>query len=220
MKRSAAEIIREYGPFPGVDHVAGVTYDGQHVWFASGDRLNALDEKTGEKGRAIDVAAHAGTAFDGRHLFQLSGDRIQKIDPKTGRVLSTIAATGGAEFGTRLGPRDALDGSISQPKNPSNRSRYRGGASHHQIQPLRHRSHLGRRRALARHVRRRRERFTTRRHSNWGGSEKLDMPLGVSVSGLKSDGGDQFFCGGEGSGKVRAVRRPQARHQNRVRRSV
>ena len=81
MKRSAAEILREYGPFPGVEHVAGVTYDGQHVWFASGDKLNALDPKTGEKVRAIDVAAHAGTAFDGHHLFQLSGDRIQKIDP-------------------------------------------------------------------------------------------------------------------------------------------
>ena len=36
MIRSAAEIVREYGPFPGVDSVDGVTYDGQHVWFASG----------------------------------------------------------------------------------------------------------------------------------------------------------------------------------------
>jgi hypothetical protein len=59
MKRSAAEILREYGPFPGVEHVAGVTYDGQHVWFASGDKLNALDPKTGKKVRAIDVAAGA-----------------------------------------------------------------------------------------------------------------------------------------------------------------
>ena len=99
MKRSAAEVIREYGPFPGVEHVAGVTYDGKNVWFASGDKLNALDPNTGEKVRAIDVAAHAGTAFDGRHLFQLSGDHIQKIDPKSGRVLSTIPAPGGAGSG-------------------------------------------------------------------------------------------------------------------------
>ena len=99
MKRSAAEIIREYGPFPGVEQVAGVTYDGQHVWFASGDKLNAFDPESGEKVRAIDVAAHAGTAFDGHHLFQLSGDRIQKIDPNTGRVLSTIPAPGGAGSG-------------------------------------------------------------------------------------------------------------------------
>ncbi|HEY6483314.1 MAG TPA: hypothetical protein VIY54_07290, partial [Steroidobacteraceae bacterium] len=38
--------------------------------------------------------------------------------------------------------------------------------------------------------------------------EKLDMPPGTGVSGLESDGGDQFFCGGGSSGKVRAVRRP------------
>jgi len=31
----------------------------------------------------------------------------------------------------------------------------------------------------------------------------------VAVSGLESNGGDQFFCGGEKSGKVRAVRRPR-----------
>ena len=31
MKRSAAEIVREYGPFPGVDQVHGVTFDGRHV---------------------------------------------------------------------------------------------------------------------------------------------------------------------------------------------
>jgi hypothetical protein len=35
------------------------------------------------------------------------------------------------------------------------------------------------------------------------------MPPGVGVSGLESDGGDQFFCGGGSSGKVRAVRRPK-----------
>src|SRR5439155_1244582 len=95
MKRSAAEIVREYGPFPGVDNVHGVTYDGQRVWFASGDKLNALDPASGKTVRSIDVAAHAGTAFDGEHLFQLAEDRIQKIDPKTGRVLATIPAPGG-----------------------------------------------------------------------------------------------------------------------------
>src|SRR5437762_1093321 len=95
MSRSAAEIIREYGPFPGVDHVHGVTYDGQHVWFAAGDTLNALDPSSGKTLRSIDVAARGGTAFDGQYLFQLAGDRIQKIDPKTGRVLDTIPAPGG-----------------------------------------------------------------------------------------------------------------------------
>src|SRR5213595_1445728 len=96
MKRSAAEIVREYGPFPGVDSVHGVTYDGERVWFASGDKLNALDPASGKTVRSIDVAAHAGTAFDGQHLFQIAEDRIQKIDPKTGRVLATIPAPSGS----------------------------------------------------------------------------------------------------------------------------
>ena len=59
MKRSAAEIIREYGPFPGVDRVGGVTFDGQHVWFASGGKLNALDPANGKIVRSIDVVANA-----------------------------------------------------------------------------------------------------------------------------------------------------------------
>ena len=92
MKRSKAEIVQEYGPFPGADRVHGVSYDGQHVWFASGDKLNAFDPSSGKMLRSIDVAAHAGTAFDGKHLFQIAEDRIQKIDPKTGRVLATIPA--------------------------------------------------------------------------------------------------------------------------------
>src|ERR1700683_4330435 len=95
MQHSNAEIVREYGTFPNIDKVNGVTYDGQQVWFAAGDKLHAFDPASGEMQRSIDVAAHAGTAFDGRHLFQLAEDRIQKIDPKTGRVLSTIPAPGG-----------------------------------------------------------------------------------------------------------------------------
>jgi hypothetical protein len=94
MNRSAAEIVREYGPFPGIERVHGVIYDGEHVSFASGDKLNAFDPSSGEKVRSIDVAALAGTAFDGKHLFQLAEDHIQKIDPKTGRVFGTIPAPG------------------------------------------------------------------------------------------------------------------------------
>ena len=41
MNRSAAEIVREYD-FPGVDRVHGVTYDGQHVWFAAGGKVQAF----------------------------------------------------------------------------------------------------------------------------------------------------------------------------------
>src|SRR3954463_7141462 len=95
MPRAAAEIVREYGPFEGADKVGGVTYDGQNVWVALGDKLTAVDPASGKTLRSIDVAAHAGTAFDGRHLFQIAEDRIQKIDPETGRVLATIPAPGG-----------------------------------------------------------------------------------------------------------------------------
>jgi glutamine cyclotransferase len=209
MKRSRAEILREYGPFPGVDHVAGVTYDGEHVWFASGDKLNALDPKTGKQIRAIDVAAHAGTAFDGRHLFQLSGDCIHKIDPKTGRVLSAIPAPGGAGSGLTW-----AEGALWMGQYRNRRI--------HQIDP-----DTG---AVLRTIES--NRFVTgvtwvdgelwhatsegnesdlRRVDPQTGEvlEKLDMPPGVSVSGLESDGAGQFFCGGERSGKVRAVQRPK-----------
>src|SRR4029434_7269021 len=95
MIRSAAEILREYGPFPGVDHVHGVTFDGENVWFASGDKLNAFDPASGKTVRSIHVAAHAGTAFAAQPRFQISENGIQKIDPQSGRVLATIPAPGG-----------------------------------------------------------------------------------------------------------------------------
>jgi hypothetical protein len=150
MVRSAAEILREYGPFPGVDRVGGVTFDGRCVWFASGDKLNAFDPESGKIVRSIDVAAHAGAAFDGRHLYQLAEDRIQKIDSMTGRVLATIPAPGGG--GDSGLAWDAVGGVLSRAEDPSNRSRDRGDSPHHRVEPLRHRGHLGRRGALARHV--------------------------------------------------------------------
>jgi DNA-binding beta-propeller fold protein YncE len=209
MKTTVAEILREYGPFPGVDRVAGVTFDGQHVWFASGDKLNALDPASGKTLRSIDVAAHAGTAFDGEHLFQLADDRIQKIDPKTGRVLSTIPVPGGAGSGLAWAEGTLWVGQYRNRKI-------------HQIDPQ-----TG---AVLRTIES--NRFVTGVtwidnelwHATWEGDEcdlrrvdpqtekvleKLDMPPGVAVSGLESDGGDQFFCGGGNSGKVRVVRRPK-----------
>src|SRR5215510_5031125 len=104
MMRSAAEILREYGPFPGVDAVHGVTYDGQHVWFATGDALKAFDPASEKVRRSLDVGAHGGTAFDGQHLFQIVEDRIQKIDPGSGRVLATIPAPGGGGDSGSRGP--------------------------------------------------------------------------------------------------------------------
>jgi glutamine cyclotransferase len=209
MKQSAAKILREYGPFPGVDRVNGVTFDGTHVWFAAGDRLNALDPSTGDIVRSIDVAAHAGTAFDGEHLFQIAEDRIQKIDPKSGRVLSTIPAPGGGSDSGLAWAEGTLW--VGHPR----------GRKIHQVDP-----ETG---AILRTIES--NRIVTGVtwidgelwHGTWEGDEsdvrrvdpetgkvleKLDMPSGVGVSGLESDGGDQFFCGGGSSKMVRAIRRP------------
>lgn len=210
MNRSAAEIIREYGPFPGVDGVHGVTYDGRRVWFAAGARLIALDPASGKTLRAIDVAAHAGTAFDGRHLYQIAEARIQKIDPETGRVLATIPAPGGgADSGLAWAEGALWVGQYRERKI-------------HQIDP-----ETG---AILRTIES--NRFVTGVtwvdgelwHGTWEGDESelrrvdprtgevretLAMPPGVGVSGLESDGGGLFFCGGGKSGRVRAVRRPR-----------
>jgi len=215
MEKPQAEILREYGPFPGIDHVAGVTYDGEHVWFASGDKLNALDPRSGNNVRAIDVAAHAGTAFDGRHLFQLSGDWIQKIDPKTGRVLSTIPAPGGAGSGLAWAEGTLWMGQYRNRKihqiDPDSGAVLRTIESNRFVTgvtwvdgELWHATSEG-------------EESDLRRVDPQTGDvlEKLDMPPGVSVSGLESDGGDRFFCGGEGSGKVRVVRRPKRDFRSR-----
>jgi glutamine cyclotransferase len=210
MKRSAAEIVREYGPFPRVDHVHGVTFDGRDVWFASGDKLNAFDPASGQMVRSLDVVADAGTAFDGEHLFQIAEDRIQKIDPKTGRVLATIPAPGGGG-----------DSGLAWAEGTLWVGQHRGRKIH-QIDPQ-----TG---AILRTIES--NRFVTGVtwvdgelwHGTWEGDEsdvrrvdprtgevlaRLDMPPGAGVSGLESNGGDQFFCGGGNSGKVRAIRRPR-----------
>ena len=207
---TTAEIVREYGPFPDAGKVHGVTYDGQQVWFASGDRLNALDRSSGNVVRSIDVAAHAGTAFDGQHLFQLAEDRIQKIDPKSGRVLATIPAPGGG-----------ADSGLAWAEGTLWVGQYRDRKIH-QIDP-----DTG---AILRTIES--NRFVTgvtwvdgelwhatleadesdlRQVDPGTGEvlERLEMPSGVGVSGLESDGGDQFFCGGGNSGKIRVVRRPK-----------
>jgi len=210
MKKSQAEIIREYGPFPGVDRVNGVTFDGRHAWFASGDGLNALDPASGKTVGSIDVAAHAGTAFDGRHLFQLADDRIQKIDPKTGHVLATIPAPAGgsglawAEGSLWLGQyRDRKIHQIDPETGATLRTieskRFVTGVTWVDGE-LWHGTWEG-------------ERSDVRRIDPQSGTvlECLDMPPGVAVTGLESDGGDLFFCGGGSCGKVRTIRRPGCR---------
>ncbi|MFC3207000.1 Vgb family protein [Aquamicrobium soli] len=209
MKNSQAEIIREYGPFPGASAIHGLTFDGRHVWFATGDKLNALDPETGEVVRAFDVAAHAGTAFDGTHLFQIAEDRIQKIDLKSGQVLATIPAPGhGGDSGLAW-----AEGSLWVGQDR--------GRKIHQIDP-----ETG---EILRTIES--KRIVTGVtwvdgqlwHGTWEGSEsdvrrvdpetgevleQIDMPVGTGVSGLEA-GGDRFFCGGGSSGRIRAIRRPK-----------
>ncbi|MBV9736292.1 MAG: PQQ-binding-like beta-propeller repeat protein [Acidisphaera sp.] len=209
MKHTRAEILREYGPFPDVRGVHGVSFDGQRVWFASGDRLNALDPESGEIVGALEVAADAGTAFDGKHLFQIAGAVIRKIDPRTGAVLSTIPA-----------PGNGGDSGLAWAEGTLWVGQHRGRKIH-QVDPA-----TG---AVLRTIEC--DRFVTGVtwvdgelwHGTWQDEasdvrridpatgevlERVEMPAGTGVSGLESDSGDRFFCGGGSSAKVRAIRRP------------
>ncbi|MBU6417989.1 MAG: PQQ-binding-like beta-propeller repeat protein [Xanthomonadaceae bacterium] len=210
MKRSTAEIVREYGPFPDAGQVHGVTFDGERIWFASGDKLNAVDPASGKEQRSIDVAAHAGTAFDGKHLFQIAEDRIQKIDPESGRVLGTIPAPGeGGNSGLAWAEGCLWVGEYRARKI-------------HQIDP-----ETGK---VLRTIESRRfvtgvtwvdgelwhgtweeEKGDLRRIDPETGEvlEQLDMPDGKIVSGLETDSDGQFLCGGGNSGRIRVVRRPK-----------
>jgi glutamine cyclotransferase len=209
MKPSKAEIVSEYGPFAGSERVNGVTYDGRHVWFASGEKLNAFDPASGKAVRSIEVGAHAGTTFDGRHLFQIAEDRIQKIDPKSGSVLGTIPAPGGgrdsglawAEGTLWVGQyRDRkihqVDPDTGQILRTIESNRFVTGVTWVDGELW--------------HATSETDESDLRRIDPTSGEvlERLEMPNGVYVSGLESDGGDRFFCGGGTSGKVRAVRRP------------
>jgi len=209
MRKATAEVLREYGPFEG-GNVGGVTYDGSKVWYAAGDRLAAFDPESGETVDSLAVAAHAGTAFDGTHLFQIAEKQIHKIDPKTGRILSSIPA-----------PGDGGDSGLAWAEGTLWVGQHRARKIH-QIDPA-----TGK---ILRTIES--NRFVTGVtwvdgelwHATWEGEEsdvrrvdpatgevleQLEMPKGVFVSGLESDGGDRFYCGSGKSAKVRAVRRPK-----------
>jgi glutamine cyclotransferase len=209
MKRSAAEILREYGPFPGVEQVHGLTFDGRQVWFASGDKLNALDPASGKTERSIDVPAHAGTAFDGEHLFQIAENRIQRIDPKTGHVLATIPAPEGSNSGLAWAEGTLWVGQYRDRKirqiDP------RTGAILRTLECSRFVTGVTWVDGELWHGTWENDESDVRRIDPQTGEvlERIEMPPGTGVSGLESDGGDQFFCGGGKSGKVRVVRRPK-----------
>lgn len=210
MKHAPADILREYGPFDGVARVDGVSFDGSRVWFAAGDRLAALDPGSGAVVATLAVAGDAGTAFDGRHLWQIAGAAILKVEPATGAVLATIPAPGaGGDSGLAW-----AEGSLWVGQHRGRRI--------HEVDP-----ESG---AVLRTIES--DRFVTGVtwvdgelwHGTWEGEasdvrridpgtgavlERLEMPAGTGVSGLESDGGERFFCGGGGAGTVRAIRRPR-----------
>ncbi|GAB3769634.1 PQQ-binding-like beta-propeller repeat protein [Ramlibacter monticola] len=204
-----AEIVREYGPFAGATHVHGVSYGDGLLWAATGERLLAIDPRSGEVKRALGCACDAGTAFDGKHLYQIAESRIDKIDPATGQVLASIPAPGGGS-----------DSGLTWAEGSLWVGNYRGRRIH-QVDPA-----TG---AIRRTIES--NRFVTGVtwvdgqlwHGTWESEEselrrvdpqdgevleRLEMPRGVGVSGLESDGADLFYCGGGDTGKVRAVRRP------------
>jgi glutamine cyclotransferase len=177
---------------------------------AVGDTLRSFDPANGDERRRLNVPAQAGTAFDGKHLWQISEARIRKIDPDTGRVLATIPAPGnGGDSGMAW-----AEGSLWVGEHRARKI--------HQVDP-----ETGK---VLRSIES--NRFVTGVtwvdgelwHATWEGDESelrrvdarsgevqetLAMPAGMFISGLEADDGDRFYCGGGGSGKVRAVRRPK-----------
>ena len=201
--------MREYGPFSDAGRVNGVTFDGQLVWFATGDRLQSLEPETGGTGRALEVAADAGTAFDGHHLFQIAGGIIQKIDPRTGAIVATLPSPAGEASagltwaeGTlwvahhhertifQIDPRSGtILRTLTSTKFVTGVTFVDGDLWHATLEN---------------------GESELRRVAPDSGEvlESLEMPEGMIVSGLESDGRDLFYCGGGRTGKLRAVRRP------------
>jgi glutamine cyclotransferase len=179
------------------------------VWAAAGAKLIAFAPESGQPTRTLDRTADAGTAIDGTHHYQIAEARIDKIDPATGKTVASIPA-----------PGDGRDSGLAWAEGSLWVGQYRERQIH-QIDP-----ETG---AILRTIES--NRFVTGVtwtdnelwHGTWEGDEseirrldpqtgavleRLEMPSGIGVSGLESDG-DLFYCGGGSSGKVRAVQRPR-----------
>lgn len=210
MRKSKAEVIREYGPFPGCGQVGGVSFDGRNAWLAAGDKLVAFDPQDGTVQRTLEVAAPAGTAFDGTHLYQVADGRIHKIDPRTGSVLASIPAPGeGGQSGLTWAEGTLWVGQYRARRiyqvDPGT------GAILKMIESNRHVTGVTWVEGELWHGTWEDDASELRRIDPRNGEvlEQLEMPPGSMVSGLEADGHDRFYCGGGRSGKVRAVRRPR-----------
>jgi glutamine cyclotransferase len=209
-KPQPAELLREYGPFPGKEHIHGVTFDGSQVWFAHGESIVALDPNSGALVRELPVAADAGTAFDGNYLWQIADDRIQKIDPRSGKVIATIPA-----------PAQGRDSGLTWAEGTLWVGEYRArkihqidaktGAILRTIESDRFVTGVSWTNGELWHGTIENEESEIRRLNPETGEilERLEMPAGTSVSGLEADGAGVFYCGGSSSGKIRAVRKPK-----------
>ena len=114
-----AEVVREYGPFPGAPHIGGVSFDGSLVWFAA-ERLQAFDPASGDHVRALDVASDAGTTVkvtlaDGREVngevvaFDAGGLDLAAVQIRGETDLPTIPIA--APHSVRVGQRAFAIGS-------------------------------------------------------------------------------------------------------------
>jgi hypothetical protein len=206
-----AEIVDEQAPFGEGEAMHGVSYDGTHVWCASGRKLRAFDPVRRRVAHALDVQCDAGTAFDGQYLYQIAQRRIHKLD-RAGRVLATLPWEGdGDDAGLTW-----AEGKLWLAKHRARKILQIDPATGEVLRTLES------------------NRFVTGvtwladelwhgtldagaselRHIDPGSGEVLErvaMPAGQLVSGLESDGADLFYCGGAQSGKLRTVRRPRKR---------
>src|SRR5260370_14391397 len=209
-KSQQAEILREYGPYPGTDLIHGVTFDGNRVLFPRGESIVAVEPKSGALVRELAVAAEAGTAFDGKYLWQLADDRIQKVNPSSGQVVVTIPA-----------PAHGRDSGLTWAEGTLWVGEYRArkihqidaetGAILRTIESDRFVTGVSWAKGELWHGTLEDERSDLRRVDPETGAvlDRLDMPAGVLVSGLEADGAGGFYCGGGGSGEGRAARQPR-----------
>ena len=208
-KTKQAEILREYGPYPGIDNVHGVTFDGAQVWFARGQSIVAVDPGGGALVRELAVVAEGGTAFDGKFLWQLANGRIQKVDPRSGQVVATIPAPAhGGDSGLTWAEGTLWVGEYRARK--IHQIDAETGAILRTIESDRFVTGVSGVNGDLWHATMEDEQSDLRRVDPETGEvlERLEMPAGIVVSGLEADGAGIFYCGGSTSGKVRAVRKP------------
>ena len=207
-KAGQVEVLKEYGPYPGINHIHGVTYDGENVWFAAGEGLVAVNPKNGKQVRKLDVIAEAGTAYDGKYLWQIADDRIQKIDPRSGKVVNSIPA-----------PSHGRDSGLTWAEGTLWVGEYRArkirqidaetGDILRTIESDRFVTGVSWANDELWHATLEDGKSDIRRINPKTGKvlERMEMPAGVNVSGMETDGKGVFYCGGSSSGKVRVVRK-------------